>query len=312
MENTEIIKSLLKKHQYHLVGEYAGVKLCDWLKKSLKNEGYCYKQQFYGIESHKCMQMSPCVSFCQHKCGFCWRPVEHTISDKMAKKIADEPEEIIEGCIEGQRKLICGYKGNPKTDIKKFNEAQSPKHAAISLSGEPTLYPWLDALISGFKKRDMTTFLVTNGINPKGLNSLNNMPTQLYLSLCASNPEMYAKIHNAPKSNWKKLLNVIDIYSNFNTRRTIRMTLQNSNMANIKEYAKLIEKANPHFVECKAYMHVGFSAMRLPKSEMPFFEDINSFSQCLSEELGYEIIDEKKESRVVLLAPKDYKWRKLK
>lgn len=311
MENKEKIRTLLEKQQYSLVGNYAGVKLCEWLKKSLKGEGYCYKQKFYGIESHRCMQMSPCVSFCQHRCEFCWRPIEYTISDKMTKKTADDPEDVIEGCIQGQRKLLVGYKGNKKVDMKKYYEANEPKHAAISLSGEPTIYPYLDDLIAGFKKRKMTTFLVTNGMKPKVLLNLKNLPTQLYLSLCASNPEMYTKIHNSPKKNWKNLLSAIDIYNNLDTRKVIRMTMLSSSMKNIDEFAGLIKRANPHFVEVKAYMRVGYSRARLPDNEMPEFKQIQEFSKNLAEKLSYQIIDEKPESRVCLLAEKDYKWRKL-
>ena len=29
----------------------------------------------------------------------------------------DDPEEIVEGCIQAQFKILSGYKGNPKTNI---------------------------------------------------------------------------------------------------------------------------------------------------------------------------------------------------
>ncbi len=53
----------------------------------------------------------------------------------------DEPEEVIKGCIDAQLKILSGYKGNQKTNMEKYRETITPKHAAISLAGEPTLYP---------------------------------------------------------------------------------------------------------------------------------------------------------------------------
>jgi tRNA wybutosine-synthesizing protein 1 len=67
-------------------------------------------------------------------------------------------------------------------------------------------------------------------------------------------------------------------------------------------YAKLIEKANPTYIEPKAYMHVGFSRLRLSFENMPSHEEIRNFADDLAKETGYSILDEAKESRVVLLS----------
>jgi hypothetical protein len=40
---------------------------------------------------------------------------------KMGRKI-DAPKEIIEKAVEARRKLIAGFKGNPKADAKKVSE----------------------------------------------------------------------------------------------------------------------------------------------------------------------------------------------
>ncbi|MFQ5986189.1 MAG: 4-demethylwyosine synthase TYW1, partial [Thermoplasmata archaeon] len=49
---------LLEKQGYKLIGSHSGVKLCHWTKQSLKHDRGCYKQHFYGIDSHRCMQMT--------------------------------------------------------------------------------------------------------------------------------------------------------------------------------------------------------------------------------------------------------------
>ena len=55
----------------------------------------------------------------------------------------DDPLLILEKSIEAQRKLITGFKGNKKCDMKKWEEANNPNMLACSLSGEPTIYPLL-------------------------------------------------------------------------------------------------------------------------------------------------------------------------
>ena len=84
------------------------------------------------------------------------------------------------------------------------------------------------------------------------------------------------------------------------------------NMKNEEEFALLLKKASPMFVEVKAYMFVGSSRQRLKKDNMPFHEDVREFAEKIAKLSGYKVIDEKKESRVVLLAKEDYKNRMLK
>jgi tRNA wybutosine-synthesizing protein 1 len=75
---------------------------------------------------------------------------------------------------------------------------------------------------------------------------------------------------------------------------------------NSRGYAELIEKANPTYVEVKAYMHVGFSRLRLGFEHTPSHSEIRKFSAELAKETGYSLIDESAESRVVLLgSPKN-------
>ncbi|MFQ6095487.1 MAG: 4-demethylwyosine synthase TYW1, partial [Candidatus Bathyarchaeia archaeon] len=64
----------------------------------------------------------------------------------------------------------------------------------------------------------------------------------------------------------------------------------------------LIEKAQPTFVEPKAYMHVGFSRLRLGFENMPTHREIRDFAVKLAEETGYNVLDEAPESRIVLLS----------
>jgi tRNA wybutosine-synthesizing protein 1 len=82
-----------------------------------------------------------------------------------------------------------------------------------------------------------------------------------------------------------------------------RMTLvKEHNMSLIDEYAKLIERANPTYIEAKAYMHIGFSNLRLGFDSMPLHGEVKDFAVQLAAKTGYMVIDEAPESRVVLLS----------
>ena len=63
----------------------------------------------------------------------------------------------------------------------------------------------------------------------------------------------------------------------------------------------MIKAFRPRWVEAKAYVWVGFSRQRLEIENMPRHSDIIDFAKKIGELSGYKIIDEKKESRVVLL-----------
>ncbi len=302
MMGSDAIKVLEKQH-YKVVGNHSAAKLCLWTKKSIRGEGFCYKQKFYGIESHRCLQMTPAVSFCTHRCVFCWRNVEQTIGTELEK--FDDPSNIIDGAIEAQRQLLSGFGGIPdRIDKRKLKESQNPNQASISLSGEPTIYPEIDQLIGEFKKRNFTTFLVTNGTFPERLANMENLPTQLYLSLVAPDEEIYKKVCNPiiPDA-WERIKKTIDIFPSINTKKVIRITsVKGLNMTNPEKYAKLIEKANTDFLEVKAYMFLGSSRKRLTVDNMPSFEEIMKFSGELSREIGYKIKDFKEDSRVTLLS----------
>ena len=73
------------------------------------------------------------------------------------------------------------------------------------------------------------------------------------------------------------------------------------NMENPENYGKLIEKANPDFIEIKAYMNVGYSRNRLTLNNMPSFNKIIEFAKKIGKQCGREIINKSEISRVVLL-----------
>lgn len=322
----ENVKKVLKRQHYSIVGKHSAVQICRWTKKSLRDEGVCYKEQFYGIKSHLCCQMSPAVMWCPNRCLHCWRAIELTIDNELKGKI-DSPKEIIDGCIKAQRELLSGFKIDKnskkkqlsKANMKKFKESQEPMQFAISLSGEPMVYEKIGELIEELRKRGKTSFLVTNGLYPEKLQELEKkkqLPTQLYISVNAPDKEIYNKIHRSSKKDaWERLNKSLEIMAKLRgkTRTVFRMNLVlDLNMSFPEKYAEMITKANPMFVEVKAFMCVGFARQRIPYNKMPYHKDIVEFSKKILKFLPeYKLLDEKEESRVVLLG-KDKRDMKIK
>lgn len=237
----------------------------------------------------------------------------------MDNKDIDDPLLIIDGSIKSHAKLLNGYPGNSKTNMKKWKDAQEPKHFAISLAGEPTLYPKLAELIKELHKRKKSTFLVTNGLVPERLLELekeNALPTQLYVSIDAPNKELFFKIDRSSiKDGWERLMQTLDILRKLKkkTRTSIRITLiKDMNMINPEQYAQLIKKSDALFVEVKAYMHVGSSRERLTIKHMPLHNEVKEFALEIGKHCGYKLIDEQQASRVVLLMKKDFPGRIMK
>ena len=292
-------KDLLIKQQYRLHNDHAAVKLCHWMKESMLHERHCYKQDFYGISSHRCLQMTPAINECSHMCTFCWRVQENDFE----VKDWSEPKEMLDALIAHQRKLITGFKGDPRCSPEMFEEACNPNQVAISLAGEPITYPYLSEFIEECHRRGMTTFMVTNGTYPERLESLDTLPMQLYVTVAAPNEDVYRSVCRPKVSNgWEKIMKTLEMMPSLETRTVIRHTLvKDVNLGWIDDYARLDRIADPDLVEPKGYVFVGGSRKRLSMACMPSFEEIKDFSRQLGDRIGMELIKERADSRVVLL-----------
>ncbi len=330
----EKIKKLLKKQHYEIIGrnEHSAVQICRWTKKSLRDEGVCYKEKFYGINSHLCCQMTPSL-YCPNQCVHCWRAIEYTTGNKIPEKI-DSPSEIIDSCIKAQRNLLQGFnidKNSKKVQLskanqKKLKEAQEPMQFAISLSGEPTIYPYIGELIKELRRRGKTSFLVTNGLYPEKIKELSKkkqLPTQLYVSVNTPNEKLYNKFHRSTiKNAWEKLNETLELLTKLKgkTRTVFRMNLvKDLNMfpEQAREYAQLINKAQSNFIEIKGFMSVGFARKRLGYDRMPTNKEMDDFIEVLLKELNkiglgeYKLLDRHEFSRAYVLG-KDKKELKIK
>lgn len=302
-------KKSLEKQQYGIVGKHSAVKICGWTKNYIRGEGGCYKYKFYGIASHKCLQMTTSLS-CANRCIYCWRDYKAPVSKEWKWDI-DNPDFIIKEALNAQRKLLSGFGGNEKANLKLWEESKHVAHVALSLTGEPITYPKFNEIVKKFHEKKISTFLVTNAQYPDKIQNL-DIVTQLYISFDAPNKEISKKIGKPLFPDyWDRFLKSLDEMKKKNFRTTIRMTLikeMNMNEEYMPEYSNLIKKSDPDFIEIKAYMFVGSSRNRLNKNNMPLHQDINEFTNKFIKFLPeYEIVNEQISSRVILLSKKKFK-----
>lgn len=338
------------KTTYRIIGKHkhTAIKPCHWLEQRLmtgRDNRNCYKGVF-GVKSHRCLQNTPSLPFCNHQCVFCWRDIELGSLGSEFVVEPDNPKELVEEMIRHHQDIITNHLPlrrylenyevmidllyfmlkedtqqnlnslskslqisknkveralnllknqefisqvnptlksfildqeisccidsreeietlinraltSPDDIMQAHSEAMYPNHAAISLDGEPLLYPLMTDLIKEFRNEKMTTFIVTNGTLPHKLENLIPLPSQLYLTLPAPNEKLYKKVCRPMiKNGWESINRSLELLESLSCRSLVRLTAVkdlNLNESFIKDYSKLIEKANPNFFELKGF-----------------------------------------------------------
>jgi len=338
------------KTTYRIIGKnkHTAIKPCHWLEQKLltgRDNRNCYKGVF-GVQSHRCLQNTPSMPFCNQQCVFCWRDIELGNLSREFSVEPDDPTHLVDEMIRHHQDIIKNHlplrrylenyeimvdlltfmlenrenqsinslsKGlhvsknkieralnllknqefliptdnllksfkldseisccidtrneivklinlsltTPDEIMQTHSEALNPNHAAISLDGEPFLYPKLDGLVSEFRSRNMTTFIVTNGTLPERIESLNPLPSQLYITLPAPNKDIYKKVCRPMiKNGWEKVSQSLGLVESLSCRTVVRLTaVKNLNLSEkfIEDYIKIVEKVNPNFFEIKGF-----------------------------------------------------------
>ncbi|WP_298668351.1 4-demethylwyosine synthase TYW1 [uncultured Methanofollis sp.] len=293
----EDARGALRKQGYQFFSPdaTAAVKPCMWNKRALKGGEMCYKHQFYGIESHRCVQMTPTLR-CNQRCLFCWRSFEHDVEAERECT----PAEILGRVRDLQKRALSGYKVSQYVTHDRFAEALDPTMVAISLSGEPTLYSGLPEMIDLFNAEGFTTFLVSNGTRPDVLARCH--PFQTYVSLDAPDEETYLPLCNPEEEgSWERIQQSLGLLSG--RRSAVRTTIvKGINDIDPAGYAEQYEASGARFIEIKGYMYLGYSRNRLSQENMPAHEDVRRFAEEVAGHCTrYRIADESPISRVVLM-----------
>ncbi|KAK3084453.1 hypothetical protein FSP39_013792 [Pinctada imbricata] len=305
---TPMLKKALEKQGYRLIGSHSGVKLCRWTKSMLRGRGGCYKHTFYGIESHRCMETTPSLA-CANKCVFCWRHHTNPVGTEWRWKM-DDPNTVYLGALQNHVGLIKQFKGVPGVKPERFAEGLEPKHCALSLVGEPIMYPEINKFINLLHNKGISTFLVTNAQFPDAIKNLSPV-TQLYVSVDASTKDSLKKIDRPLfRDFWDRFIDSLTALSDKKQRTVYRLTLVKAwNTEELENYAALVSKGNPDFIEVKGVTYCGESkASTLTMKNVPWHEEVVGFVQQLADRLeDYEIASEHEHSNCLLLAHKKFK-----
>ncbi|XP_062872766.1 S-adenosyl-L-methionine-dependent tRNA 4-demethylwyosine synthase TYW1 [Trichomycterus rosablanca] len=305
---TPALREALTKQGYKLIGSHSGVKLCRWTKSMLRGRGGCYKHTFYGIESHRCMETTPSLA-CANKCVFCWRHHTNPVGTEWRWKM-DPAEKILQEALENHRNMIRQFRGVPGVRPERFEEGLAVKHCALSLVGEPIMYPEINSFLRLLHQCHISSFLVTNAQFPEEIRSLVPV-TQLYVSVDASTKDSLKRIDRPLfKDFWQRYMDSFKALGEKQQRTVYRLTLVKAwNVDEMKAYADLIAVGQPDFIEVKGVTYCGeSSASNLTMANVPWHEEVVHFVQQLANFLpDYDIACEHEHSNCMLLAHHKFK-----
>lgn len=120
--------------------------------------GGCYKHTFYGITSYQCMETTPSLA-CANKCVFCWRHHKNPVGREW-RWVVDDPQMIIEQAMDNHKQMIRTMKGVPGVQMDRWNDAFTIRHCALSLVGEPIIYPHINEFVRLLHENQISSFLV--------------------------------------------------------------------------------------------------------------------------------------------------------
>ena len=184
---------------------------------------------------------------------------------------------IVEEAVNMHVDMIRETRGIPGIRMDRWEEAHHVKHCALSLVGEPIMYPRINELLGELHERKISTFLVTNGQHPQAIEDLIPI-TQLasdklflfmncsifflismlcpfscgikYVSVDASTPESLEAVDRPLfRDAWERLQSSLSCLKRKGQRTVARLTVVKGwNSDEIGGYARLIGERGTHFV----------------------------------------------------------------
>jgi tRNA wybutosine-synthesizing protein 1 len=220
----------------------------------------------------------------------------------------------VEGAIARHVAMIKQMKGVPGVKMERWNDAFTVRHCALSLVGEPIMYPHINELLRMLHARRISSFLVTNAQFPDAIAALQPV-TQLYVSIDAATKETLRAIDRPLFADfWERFLASLDALRTKGQRTVYRVTLikgDEGNMKDVAEYAALVARGQPDFIEIKGVTYCGVSdGSSLTMGNVPWHAEVKAFSEALAAQLGgaYAAAVEHAHSCFVLLAKTKFRF----
>lgn len=73
--------------------------------------------------------------------------------------VVDDPAMIVSESVRKHQRLVKQLRGLPGLRLDRWAEAFTVRHCALSLVGEPIMYPHINALVRLLHERRISTFL---------------------------------------------------------------------------------------------------------------------------------------------------------
>ena len=306
---TPSLRKALTKQGYKVIGSHSGVKLCRWTKAMLRGRGGCYKHTFYGIVSYQCMEATPSLA-CANKCVFCWRHHDNPVGTSFRWEV-DDPQALLDGFERSHLDMIKQLRGVPGVLPERFAEAvKAVRHCALSLVGEPIIYPRINEFLDLMHAKGISSFMVTNAQFPEQMETLRPC-TQLYISIDgADKDELKAVDRPLFGDFWERFLTCVDMLREKKQRTVFRLTLVNGwNDAQLEKYVELVRRGRPDFIEIKGVTYCGDSkASPLTIKHCPYHAQVREYCLRMAEALEhYDVASEHAHSNCVLIAHHDFR-----
>ena len=127
-----------------------------------------------------------------NKCVFCWRHGTNPVGKEWRWQ-TDDPAYLVSEAMEQHRRMIAAMKGVPGVLPDRLADALKPRHCALSLVGEPIMYPHINEFVRLLHSHGISSFLVSNAQFPDRVQQLQPV-TQLYLSIDAATAQSLKQI----------------------------------------------------------------------------------------------------------------------
>lgn len=184
------------------------------------------------------------------------------------------------------------------------------RHCALSLVGEPIIYPRINEFLDALHAKGISSFMVTNAQFPQQMETLRPC-TQLYISIDgADKDELKAVDRPLFGDFYERFLTCIDMLRAKKQRTVFRLTLVNGwNDAQLGKYVELVRRGRPDFIEIKGVTYCGDSkASPLTIKHCPYHAQVREYCLRMAEQLdGYDVACEHAHSNCVLIASHDFK-----
>jgi tRNA wybutosine-synthesizing protein 1 len=137
--------------------------------------------------------------------------------------------------------MINEFKGVPGVLKERLEEGMKVKHCALSLVGEPIMYPEINSFVKMLHQKEISTFLVTNAQFPEAIKKLDPV-TQLYVSVDASSKQSLKRIDRPLfRDFWERFIGSLTALSDKGQRTVYRLTLVKEwNTQELEGYSYLV------------------------------------------------------------------------